>query len=104
MVAVHRGRSATAGPAGDVKAAARAAAEKDGRTGWRATLQMPCYLPVQTWAEDRDLREILYRASAQRASEFGDDALDNSGNIDRILALRAELAVAFGFSSAAITR
>jgi oligopeptidase A len=60
---------------------------------------MPCYLPVQTWAEDRDLREILYRASAQRASEFGDDALDNSGNIDRILALRAELAALLGFDS-----
>ena len=60
---------------------------------------MPCYLPVQTWAEDRDLREILYRASAQRASEFGDEALDNSGNIDRILALRAELAALLGFDS-----
>ena len=83
----------------DVKAAAHAAAQKDGKTGWKLTLQMPCYLPVQTWGEDRDLREILYRASAQRASEFGDDALDNSGNIDRILALRAELAALLGFGS-----
>ena len=88
-----------AGLPDDVKAAARAAAEKDGSHGWKLTLQMPCYLPVQTWAEDRDLREILYRASAQRASEFGDDALDNSGNIDRILALRAELAALLGFGS-----
>ncbi|WP_447897176.1 M3 family metallopeptidase [Stenotrophomonas sepilia] len=83
----------------DVKAAAHAAAQKDGKAGWKLTLQMPCYLPVQTWGEDRDLREILYRASAQRASEFGDDALDNSGNIDRILALRAELAALLGFDS-----
>ncbi|MCI1104506.1 M3 family metallopeptidase [Stenotrophomonas geniculata] len=83
----------------DVKAAAHAAAQKDGKAGWKLTLQMPCYLPVQTWGEDRDLREILYRASAQRASEFGDDALDNSGNIDRILALRAELAALLGFGS-----
>lgn len=88
-----------AGVPDDVKAAARAAAANDGRDGWKLTLQMPCYLPVQTWAEDRDLREILYRASAQRASEFGDDALDNSGNIDRILALRAELAALLGFDS-----
>ncbi len=88
-----------AGVPADVKAAAHAAAEKDGKTGWKLTLQMPCYQPVQTWAEDRDLREILYRASAQRASEFGDDALDNSGNIDRILALRAELAALLGFGS-----
>lgn len=83
----------------DVKAAAHAAAQKDGKSGRKLTLQMPCYLPVQTWGEDRDLREILYRASAQRASEFGDDTLDNSGNIDRILALRAELAALLGFGS-----
>ncbi|MFX6040695.1 M3 family metallopeptidase, partial [Acinetobacter baumannii] len=69
------------------------------KAGWKLTLQMPCYLPVQTWGEDRDLREILYRASAQRASEFGDESLDNSGNIDRILALRAELAALLGFDS-----
>ena len=83
----------------DVRAAARAAAEKDGMPGWKLTLQMPCYLPVQTYAEDRGLRETLYRASAQRASEFGESALDNSGNIDRILALRAELAGLLGFAS-----
>ncbi|AWH22806.1 M3 family metallopeptidase [Stenotrophomonas sp. ZAC14D2_NAIMI4_6] len=88
-----------AGVPDDVKAAARVAAQKDGHEGWKLTLQMPCYLPVQTWGEDRDLREILYRASAQRASEFGDDALDNSGNIDRILALRGELAALLGFAS-----
>ncbi|MEN5427771.1 M3 family metallopeptidase [Stenotrophomonas pennii] len=83
----------------DVRTAARAAAEKDGMPGWKLTLQMPCYLPVQTYAEDRGLRETLYRASAQRASEFGESALDNSGNIDRILALRAELAGLLGFAS-----
>ncbi|MBJ7515857.1 MAG: M3 family metallopeptidase [Stenotrophomonas sp.] len=83
----------------DVRTAARAAAEKDGRPGWKLTLQMPCYLPVQTYAEDRSLRETLYRASAQRASEFGDGSLDNSGIIERILALRAELAGLLGFGS-----
>lgn len=88
-----------AGVPEDVKAAAHAAAQADGRSGWKLTLQMPCYLPLQTWGEDRDLREILYRASAQRASEFGDDALDNGGNIDRILALRSELAALLGFAS-----
>ena len=75
-------------------------AEKEGRAGWKLTLQMPCYLPVQTYAEDRGLREQLYRASAVRASELGDDAgLDNSALIDRILALRAELAALLGFAS-----
>lgn len=83
----------------DVVAAARAGAEKDGKAGWKLTLQMPCYLPVQTYASHRPLREALYRANALRASEFGDSALDNSGNIDRVLALRAELATLLGFAN-----
>ncbi len=83
----------------DVIAAARAAAQKDGREGWKLTLQMPCYLPVQTYADNRALRERLYHANAVRASEFGDAALDNGGNIDRILAVRAELAALLGFAN-----
>lgn len=91
--------SRLAGLPDDVRTAARAAAQKDGVAGWKLTLQMPCYLPVQTYADDRTLRQTLYQASAQRASELGDAALDNSSNIDRILALRAELAALLGFDS-----
>ena len=92
--------SRLAGLPADVLAAARAQAGKDGRAGWKLTLQMPCYLPVQTYAEDRALREQLYRASAVRASELGDDTgLDNSPLIGRILALRGELASLLGFDS-----
>ena len=83
----------------EVVAAARSAAEKDGAPGWKLTLQMPCYLPVQAYADDRALREALYRASGLRASESGPAALDNSGNIDKILTLRAELASLLGFAS-----
>lgn len=83
----------------EVVAAARAAAGKDGLPGWKLTLQMPCYLPVQSYADSRELRERLYRANSARASEFGDPALDNSAHIDRILALRAELAALLGFPS-----
>jgi oligopeptidase A len=88
-----------AGLPAEVRAAARAAAEKDGLAGWKLTLQMPCYLPVQAYADDRDLRATLYRANAERASEFGDAALDNGANIARILALRGELAALLGFAS-----
>ncbi len=88
-----------AGLPADVLANARAAAQKEGREGWKLTLHMPCYLPVQTYADNRALRETLYRAHAVRASEFGDAALDNGGNIDRILALRTELAALLGFDS-----
>jgi len=92
-------RAELAGLPDDVIAAARAAAEKEGLAGWKLTLQMPCYIPVQTYAEHRPLREALYRANAIRASEFGDATLDNSGNIDRVLALRAELATLLGFAN-----
>lgn len=88
-----------AGLPADVIASARAAAQKDGRDGWKLTLQMPCYLPVQTYADNRALREQLYRAHAVRASEFGEAALDNSGNIDRILAVRSEMASLLGFAN-----
>ena len=88
-----------AGLPADVVAAARAAAEKDGKPGWKLTLQMPCYLPVQTLAEDRDLRQALYRAHGLRAAEAGPAELDNSAHIGRIVALRAELSALLGFDT-----
>ena len=33
----------------------RAAAEADGKDGWKFTLQMPSYLPVLQYADDREL-------------------------------------------------
>src|SRR5690606_17325177 len=84
----------------DVLAACRDAAQREGREGWKLGLQMPVYLAVQSLADDRELRATLYRANAVRASELGDDpALDNSTLVDRILALRAELAALLGFDS-----
>lgn len=89
-----------AGIPAEVLAACRAACEREGRAGWKLGLQMPVYLPVQTYAEDRALRAELYRANVVRASDLGDDpALDNSPLIERILALRAELAGLLGFDS-----
>ena len=88
-----------AGLPADVLAACAAAAREDGRQGWKLTLHMPCYLPVLTYADSRDLRETLYRAYGVRASESGPAELDNSDNIERILALRAELAALLGFDS-----
>ena len=82
----------------DVVATARAAAQDEGKPGWKLSLQMPCYLPVQTYADDRALRQALYRANGVRASESGPAELDNSGLIGRILALRAEQAALLGFS------
>ncbi|MFT3761493.1 MAG: M3 family metallopeptidase [Pseudoxanthomonas sp.] len=88
-----------AGLPAEAIAAARAAAEKDGKPGWKFTLQAPSYLPLLAHADDRALREQVYHAYAVRASDQGDDpALDNSEVIRRILALRAELAALLGFA------
>ena len=83
----------------DTVQAAREAAQKDGKAGWKFTLQMPSYLPVMQYAEDRDLRETLYRASATRASEFGKPEWDNAPLISRILKLRKEDAALLGYAS-----
>jgi oligopeptidase A len=83
----------------DALQAAREAAEKDGKKGWKFTLHMPSYFPVLQYAEDRELRETLYRASATRASEFGKPEWDNTPLIVRILKLRRESAQLLGYPS-----
>ena len=85
-----------AGLPDDVRAQCRAAADAAGEAGWRLGLKMPCYLPVQTWADNRALRERLYRAYGVLASETGPAELDNGPLIDAILALRAEQARLLG--------
>jgi oligopeptidase A len=83
----------------DVLEAARNAAEKDGKPGWKFTLHAPSYLPVMQYAEYRPLRELMYRASATRASEFGKPELDNTPLITEIVNLRREMAQLLGFES-----
>ena len=83
----------------DVIAAARAAAEKEGKPGWKFTLHAPSYIPILQYAENRGLRERTYRAYATRASEFGKAEWDNTGLIEKILALRAEEATLLGYKN-----
>lgn len=88
-----------AGLPDDVKASARAAAEKDAKPGWKFTLQAPSYIPVMQYADDRELRARMYRAYATRASEFGKEEWDNGPLIDRILSLRAEESAMLGYAN-----
>ncbi|VTU16988.1 Oligopeptidase A [Variovorax sp. SRS16] len=81
----------------DVVSTARAAAEAEGKEGYKLTLKMPCYLPVMQFARSSALRETLYRAYVTRASEFGDPAFDNTALIREILALRQEEARLLGY-------
>ena len=88
-----------AGVPADVMDAARAAAEEDGKPGWKITLRMPSYYPVMQYARNRALRETLYRGFAVRASELGNPEWDNSAVMRRILELRKESADLLGYGS-----
>ncbi|TAK87342.1 MAG: M3 family peptidase [Betaproteobacteria bacterium] len=83
----------------DVLQAAREAAEKEGKAGWKFTLHAPSYLPVMQYADERTLRETLYRENATRASEFGKPEWDNTSLIARIVALRREIARLLGYAN-----
>ncbi len=86
-----------AGLPADVIEAAREAAGKDGRPGWKLTLRAPSYLPVMQFCDNRALREELYRAYVTRASEFGPAELDNTPLIAQIVRLRREAAQLLGY-------
>jgi oligopeptidase A len=83
----------------DVLEAAKEAARKEGQEGWKLTLHAPSYGPLMQYAENRDLRERLYRAHVTRASEFGNPELDNTPIIVRELRLRKEKARLLGYKS-----
>jgi oligopeptidase A len=79
---------------------AQAAAETEGKDGYKLTLKMPCYLPVMQFASNRALREKLYHAYVTRASDQAADGarqFDNSGLMRQILALRLEEARLLGY-------
>ena len=88
-----------AGVPQDARQAARAAAGADGREGFKLTLHHPSYLPVIQYGENRALREKLYTANVTRASELGAEALDNSGVMRELLALRQEEAQLLGYAN-----
>jgi oligopeptidase A len=81
----------------DVVDACQAAAQAEGKTGCKVTLHMPCYLPVIQYAQDRSLREQLYRAHVTRASELGAPERDNSPLMQTLLQLRREEAGLLGY-------
>ncbi|MBK6009070.1 M3 family metallopeptidase [Ramlibacter ginsenosidimutans] len=83
----------------DVVQAARAAAEAEGKPGYKLTLKMPSYLPVMQFGRNRGLRERLYRAYVTRASDQGDPRFDNTPLVREILALRQEEAKLLGYEN-----
>ncbi|WP_346209659.1 oligopeptidase A [Aeromonas salmonicida] len=84
-----------------VLAAARQLAEQKGQQGWLFTLDIPSYLPVMMYADNRELRAELYEAFTTRASDQGPNAgkWDNSAIMTELLTLRRELAKLLGFGN-----
>ena len=71
--------------------------------GFKLTLKQPAVTAVLTYADDRSVRERVYRAYQTRASDQGPHAgkFDNSARMAQILALKHEAATLLGFANSA---
>ncbi len=63
---------------------------------WRVGLDLPRYIPFQTYAKDRHLREKIYRAFVSRASH---GKIDNKKIIEEILTIRNKQAKLLGYKN-----
>ncbi len=72
---------------------AQYAKQKD-KDGWLITLEMPSVIPILTYADNRELREEVYRANVSKASELGPDAgkFNNGPVMTEILQKRQQVA------------
>ena len=77
-----------------VEMAAQAAKAKE-KEGWLFNLQYPSYVPFLKYADNRGLREQIFRASSSRANRGNEN--DNNHIIRRIVELRLEKAKLLGF-------
>jgi oligopeptidase A len=83
----------------DARQAARAAAQAEGKPGFKIGLQFPSYFPVMQYGTNRALRQTLYTAYVTRASELGAPERDNSAVMSELLQLRQEEAQLLGYAS-----
>jgi oligopeptidase A len=79
----------------------RQLAEQKELAGYRVTLDMPCYLAVITYADNRALRQAIYEAYVTRASDQAktDKIWDNAPIMQQIVAKRQEKAKLLGFAN-----
>jgi oligopeptidase A len=82
-------------------AMAKQFAEREQLEGWLFTLDFPSYMPVMSYADNREFREEMYRAFCTKASDQGPNAgkWDNTQVMADILKLRHKLAGLIGFKS-----
>lgn len=79
-----------------IDAAALEAEERDMTGKWVFTLDFPSYGPFITYADNRALREKVWRAFGSRAYQ---DKFDNCDNILKIVALKDERAKILGYKN-----
>ncbi|MDH5490402.1 MAG: M3 family metallopeptidase [Myxococcales bacterium] len=87
--------AALAGLPESARRLARASAEEKGLPGWRFTLHAPSVMAVLTYLDDAGIRERIWRAFGERATESG---RDNRPIVEEILALRQEKAELLGYA------
>ncbi len=86
-------------------ALAKQIADREGLDGWVFNLEFPSYMPVMTYADNAELRREMYEAFCTRASDQGPQPEDNPGKWDnskimeKLLALRQEMAKLLGFKN-----
>lgn len=79
--------------------AAQTAQERDVE-GWLFTLEFPSYYAIITYADDRELREKMYKAYVTKASDQSDKTdWDNQGIMRDIMKLRKEKSALLGFDN-----
>ena len=91
--------SALSGLPEDARAMFQAAAQAEGQSGYKVGLQMPHYIAIMQYADNRDLREQIYRAYSTRASELGKPEWDNTAHITRCLEIALEEAQLLGYQN-----
>ena len=80
-----------------VRDAAAEAAKAAGNEGWLFTLDKPSCIPFLQYADNRDLREKVYKAYYERGNN--DNKNNNKDVIRRILQLRQQKAKLLGFDN-----
>lgn len=84
-------------PADVIEIAAQTAKAKGLEGKWVFTLSKPSWLPFLQYADNRNLRETLYRAMYNRANNDNDN--DNKAVINKIVNLRLEKANMLGYKT-----
>lgn len=72
-------------------------AQERGLEGWVITLQYPSFVPLMTYADNRELRQELALANGKKSFDGGD--FDNQNLIREIIALRDQKARLLGYAN-----